>query len=434
MRYSSEPVRSRERLSSLDILRGIAVLGILVMNIYVFAMPFAAYTNPLPMGGTEPHNIGTWFVTHIFFDQKFMTIFSMLFGAGVILMGGRAEDRGANFAPIFYRRQFWLMVIGLVHAYLIWFGDILFFYSLCGMIVYLFRKKSAKTLIIFSLFVLPIVPLINYASGEYVIDLQQRVGSYEQKAAAGEELSEDEQAAIDEWTEMLPFMLPGEEEVAKDVAAYRGNYVDALKHRAPFVAMFHTEGFLFFGLWRIGALMLLGMALMKLDVLSANRSTSFYRNMIFAGYGAGLPIMLYSAWSMNAHQWDPLWAFRIGLLPNYVGSILVAFGHIGIVMLIVKTGAMAKLMARFAAVGRMALTNYLMHSVVMTTIFYGYGLGLYGEIPRMQQMLFVAGMLFVQLIVSPWWLARYRFGPVEWLWRTLTYWQRQPFKRAPQAA
>ena len=434
MRYSSEPVRNRERLSSLDILRGIAVLGILVMNIYAFAMPFAAYTSPLPMGGTEPHNLGTWFVTHILFDQKFMTIFSILFGAGIVLMGGRADDRGAKFAPIFYRRQFWLMVIGLVHAYLIWFGDILFFYSVCGMIVYLFRKQSAKTLIIFSLLVLPVVPLINYASGVYVIDLQARVTSYEQKSAAGEALSEEEQAAIDEWTEMRPLMMPGAEDIEEDVEAYKGTYVDALERRAPFVAMFHTQGFLFFGLWRISALMLLGMALMKLDVLSANRSTAFYRNMMLTGYGAGLPIMLYSAWSMHTHLWEPLWAMRIGMLPNYVGSILVGLGHVAVVMLVVKSGVLARLMSRFAAVGRMALTNYLMHSVVMTTIFYGHGLGLYGEIPRMQQMLFVAGMLLVQLLVSPWWLARYRFGPVEWLWRTLTYWQWQPFRRAPEPA
>ncbi|MFQ5609648.1 MAG: DUF418 domain-containing protein [Woeseiaceae bacterium] len=434
MRYSSGPVRVLERISSLDVLRGTAVLGILVMNIYAFAMPFTAYSNPLAMGGTETLNLGTWFVTHIFFDQKFMTIFSILFGAGIVLMDGRAADRGAGFAPIFYRRQFWLMVMGLLHAYLIWYGDILFFYSLCGMIVFLFRKKPAKTLIIIGLLVLPVVPLLNLAGGSYMVDLQQRVVAYEEKVAAGEELDEDEQAAIDEWAEARPLMIPGPEEVEQDVAAYRGTYADAMEQRVPFVLAFHTQGFLYFGLWRIGALMLLGMALMKLGVLSANRSAGFYRRMMLAGYGVGLPLTIFSSFNMHAHDWQPLWVFRIGFLPNYIGSILVAFGHMAVVMLIVKSGAFANITARFAAVGRMALTNYLLHSVVMTTLFYGHGLGLYTEIPRMQQMVFVAGMLLVQLIVSPWWLARYRFGPVEWLWRSLTYWRRQPFRSSAGAA
>jgi len=135
------PVLGNERIVSLDALRGVAILGILVMNIYAFAMPFIAYSNPLAMGGVEAHNIGTWFFTHIFFDQKFLSIFAMLFGAGMILMTGRAEARGARYGRIFYRRQFWLLVIGALHGYLIWVGDILFNYAAMGMLVYLFRKS-----------------------------------------------------------------------------------------------------------------------------------------------------------------------------------------------------------------------------------------------------------------------------------------------------
>ena len=119
---------------------------------------------------------------------------------------------------------------------------------------------------------------------------------------------------------------------------------------------------------------------------------------------------------------------RVGGVWNYIGSILVAFGHIGLVMHVVRQGLLAGLMERFSAVGRMAFTNYLMHSLVLTTLFYGYGFGLYGEIPRAPQMLIVAGMLGLQLALSPWWLARFRFGPAEWLWRSLTYWKRQPFR------
>ena len=119
---------------------------------------------------------------------------------------------------------------------------------------------------------------------------------------------------------------------------------------------------------------------------------------------------------------------RAGNVPNYIASILVALGHIALAMLVVRRGALERLVARFKAVGRMALTNYLMHSVVMTTVFYGYGLGLYGSVPRLWQMLFVVTLVGIQLLLSPWWLSKYRFGPVEWAWRSLTYWQRQPFR------
>ena len=195
------------------------------------------------------------------------------------------------------------------------------------------------------------------------------------------------------------------------------------------VLMMQTQGTIGFIVWRVGGLMLLGMALMKLGILSAERSTGFYRRMMLAGYGLGLPIVVYSAWSLAAHEWEMLWMFRVGLIPNYIGSVVVAFGHIGLVMTVVRTGALQGLMTRFAAVGRMAFTNYLMHSIVMTTIFYGYGLGLYGQVPRAWQMAFVAGMLGFQLWFSTFWLARFRFGPAEWFWRTLSYWRAQPLRR-----
>ena len=149
---------------------------------------------------------------------------------------------------------------------------------------------------------------------------------------------------------------------------------------------------------------------------------------MLAGYALGLPLVLFSAYDLSAHQWDGMYAFKEGIRANYVGSVLLSLGHIAVFMLIIKSGVLRNLMQRFAALGRMALTNYLMHSVILTTVFYGYGLGLYGTIPRLWQMLFVVAVVGFQLWFSPAWLQRYRFGPVEWLWRSLTYWQRQPMK------
>ena len=151
--------------------------------------------------------------------------------------------------------------------------------------------------------------------------------------------------------------------------------------------------------------------------------------MMLIGYGIGLPVMAYSSWLLHANQWDGLFMFQVGLTPNYFGSAFVAAGHIGLVMTLVQSGALSSLLDRFAAVGRMAFTNYLMHSIVMTTVFYGYGLNLYTEIPRIGQMGFVVALVGLQLLLSPWWLARFHFGPAEWLWRSLTYWRRQPMRR-----
>ncbi|MDH3746678.1 MAG: DUF418 domain-containing protein [Gammaproteobacteria bacterium] len=426
---TAEPVSSSERLISLDVLRGVAVLGILVMNIYAFAMPFIAYSNPLAMGGLEPLNIGTWFFTHILFDQKFMSIFSMLFGAGMILMAERAEEQGVRFAGILYRRQFWLLVLGLIHAYLIWFGDILFFYAVVGMIIYVFRKKSPITLIVIASLLLPVTLLFSFAGGTYMQDLKIRAEALLVQQAAGETLSEADQATIDEWAEERSFLVPGQEELEKELIAYSGGYADNLEHRVPFVWSFQMEGLPFFIVWRVGGMMLIGMALMKLGILSAKESVRLYRNLMIAGYTVGLPLTTFSAVNAYWHAFEPLYMLRVGMIPNYIGSIFVALGHIGLVMLIVKTGVLRVLVDRFAAVGRMALTNYLMHSVVMTTIFYGYGFGLYGTVPRFWQMWFAVGLVALQLALSPWWLARYRFGPAEWLWRSLTYGQRQAMRR-----
>ena len=396
------------------------------MNIYGFAMPFIAYQNPLAMGGTEWYNIGTW----IFFDQKFLTIFALLFGAGLVMMATRADARGAKYGANWYRRNFWLLVIGAMHGYLLWFGDILFHYALMGMLIYPLRNRSPRTLIITAAFLLSIGLLMQAGGGAYMTQLQADGLEFRALQDAGETLSEEQEAKLEEWDASAAFLKPPEQQVAEDMAAYTGSWKEGFEQRKTIVVMMQTQGTLGFIIWRVGGLTLLGMALMKLGILSAQRSGAYYRKMMLIGYGLGLPIMVFSTWFMNANQWEMMWMFRVGVLPNYVGSLLVAFGHIGLIITIVKSGALKNLMTRFTAVGRMAFTNYLMHTIVMTTIFYGYGLGFYGQVPRFFQMGFVVAMLGFQLWFSTFWLDRYRFGPAEWCWRSLSYWKLQPMRKA----
>ncbi len=423
------PVSAAERLLSLDSLRGVAVMGILVMNVYAFSMPLAAYNNPLVMGGSDALNLGTWFFTHLFFDQKFMSIFSMLYGAGLVMMMNRAEARNAAFTPVFFRRSAWLIVLGLLHGYFIWFGDILFHYALMGMIVFLLRKVSPGRLIAIACVMLPVTLLINFGSSFYMEELQAEVAGIERQISQGAAIDDAQQHRLEEWQAIRPVFAPNEEDIAAEVAAYRGGYVDALAHRAPFVAFIQINLTPVFVVWRVGGLMLLGMAFMKLGILSGERSADYYRRMTLLGYGLGLPLAVLSAVMLETHRFDPLFVARYGGIPNYVGSILVAIGHIGAVLLVVKSGALRRIVGRAAAVGRMALSNYLAQSLVMTSLFYGYGLGLYGAVPRIWQQALVIVVIALQLLVSDWWLKRFYFGPAEWLWRSLTYGQRQPMRR-----
>jgi uncharacterized protein len=423
---SVAPVTPAERIDSLDILRGVAIIGILVINIYAFAMPIIAYSNPLAMGGTEPHNLGTWFVTHILVDQKFLAIFAMMFGAGIVLMTTRATARGAKPGRIYLRRQLWLVVIGVIHAYLIWFGDILFTYALIGLLAYLFRNLAPRTLIVIACLMLSVGVALTHGYSFYAEETIQNVEETLSLQAAGEALTAEQMELLKGWESSRPFMAPTDEDLRKDLDRHLGGYLEIFEYRAPFVLTLQIANTLFFGLWRITALMFVGMALMKWGVFSLERPTRFYRNLLLVGYGAGLPLTVFSAFDLHQHEFNFLYILRYGGIANYWGSIIVSLGHIALVLLLVKKGMLGGLARRLGAVGRMALTNYLMHSVILTTIFYGYGMGLYGSVPRFTQMAFVAGVIGLQLVISPWWLARFRFGPVEWMWRSLTYWRKQP--------
>jgi uncharacterized protein len=178
--------------------------------------------------------------------------------------------------------------------------------------------------------------------------------------------------------------------------------------------------------------MLVGMGLMKLGVFSAQRSRRFYLWMVGLGYGVGLPLMVFDATELIRHKFSVVYMIHGGILYNLFGSLVVALGHVGLLMLIIQSGAISWLTTRLAAVGRMALSNYLFDSILCTTLFYGYGFGLFGGINRLGLAAIVLTIWIFQLLVSPIWLKYFRFGPAEWLWRSLTYWRLQPMRQRPE--
>lgn len=422
------PIGGGERIEAIDVLRGFALLGIFVMNITGMAFPFAAYFNPLVYGGPTGANFGAWVFSHLFFDLKFMGLFSMLFGAGVVLMSERAAAAGRPFGRIYYRRIFWLLVIGLAHSYLIWHGDILVTYALCGFLLFLFRNRSVRTLIVWGIVFLLIGALLSVGGGYAQTMLRDVVEEIEGKVAAGEEMTPQRQDLVDQWDDLRHSFAPDEEEIAESIATMRGSAGEVLRANVEETIAMHTQAVPFMLFWRAMALMLIGMGLMKAGVLTNSRSGGFYRRCVVFGFGAGLPIVVLGIRQRSSHDFDFVSSFLVDGLYNYFGSVLVSLGYVGAIMLACQSNWLPALRQRLAAVGRMALTNYLLQSVIGVLLFYGYGLALFGRFGRFDLWGFILAVWIVQLLISPWWLERYRFGPAEWLWRTLTYWRRQPFR------
>lgn len=433
----AEPVKAEERIHAVDLLRGFALLGILAMNIVGFAWGEEPYGNPTLGGGFTGGDKAIWYFNHLFFDMKMMTLFSMLFGAGLVLMGDRAEKSGRKLTWIYYRRILWLLAIGFVHAYLIWDGDILVLYAECGLFLYLFRKWSPRELFLLSMVSMLIGLLIFGGLMLFIARLEPKAEKAREKQSQKKELSASEKRSLKLWQGIGGGeSAPGKtaERVKKDINVHRGGYWGIVKDKAPDLVAEHTILFAVFGVWWIGGRMLLGMSLMKLGIFSGERSLKFYAWMATICYAIGLPIMVLDADLLISHQFSRAYLkAQGGFLLNDVFSIVVSLGHVGLLMVIYKLGAVQWLTNRLAAVGRMALSNYLTHSIVCTTIFYGYGLGRYGYLNRRQLVLIVLAIWVAQLVVSPIWLRYFRYGPAEWLWRSLTYGKRQPLRIADAA-
>lgn len=400
------PVADLDRIDSLDVLRGFAVLGILMMNIQAFSMIVAAYDNPSAYGDIQSGDYYVWLFSHIFFSQKFMTIFTVLFGAGIVLMCGRREAGGRGSAGVHYRRMGVLLAFGLLHAYLLWHGDILFFYAVCGLWVYLCRNWRPSVLIGMGAALIAIPPLLCCG---LVWTMQFW--------------------PADEVRDLMLMGAPTPEKINLETAAFSGGWWGQMGKRAEVAFMVQTFGFGLWALWFASGLMCIGMALFKLEVFSAKRSVAFYLTLIVIASAVGIPTILYGVHRNIEADWHPKYTMFVGSQYNYLASTLVSLGWIALVMLICKRRKWHGITRPFASVGRMALTNYVMQSVICTMIFYGHGFGLFGEVSRVGQLGFVLGVWVFQLIVSPIWLRHFRFGPLEWLWRSLTYWKRQTMLR-----
>lgn len=401
------PVDTRERIDSIDVVRGVAVLGILTINIFLFGLPAELAESPVAFIGEGPANLVTYFIAFVAFEGSQRAIFSMLFGAGIVIFTSRLldSDRAQYSKRIYYRRTLWLIAFGLIDAYLLlWFGDILFHYGLVGLVLYFARDWTPRRLLLTSGAILLVLCLVRLAFSAGIGFLESLADDPDRAARLG----------LD--AETLELMQPPTtDQLNESIAKRGGGYLSAFMQNAGYSFKSQVPNTILMLFWDALALMMIGMALFKLKILNAVHSAKFYLLMTVLGLGVGY---LVNWWEIHdTAQADFYvtyfeWTYDIGRIAN-------ALGYIGLVMLICKLQVLPRIRGWLAAVGRMALTNYVMQTIICNTMFVVFGL--FGSFEIAQLYLIVLGIWAMQLIYSPLWLNRFKYGPLEWVWRRLTY-------------
>jgi uncharacterized protein len=431
---SAAPTSAAERIFALDTIRGFAVLGILLMNILGFGLSGPAYEFPIDIaGGNTGPNLWAWIAEMFYFEGTMRGLFTLLFGAGVVLYTSRLERAGLGLrsADLYLRRNLWLWVFGIFNAWvLLWSGDILYFYGLAALFLYVFRHQSVRRLLILGLLTLSIQSVV--ASRDYFDAAagKANAASFEARQKKGEKLGIDEERQQQAWQGFVSDVHPNPERIAEGQAMMRGGYASAAQRAHMRAWGAETEFFARQGLWECLGMMLVGMALFKSGAFTLGWSTRAYLAMLFLGYGIGLSVNYWEIRYIIDSNFDPLACFVPWTITYDLGRVPTTFGHVALAMLLVRQASLRTLLKPFAAAGQMALTNYLMQSVICLFLFTGVGLAWFGELQRYQLYYVVLAIWLVELAWSPLWLAHFRYGPMEWLWRSLTRWERQPMRLA----
>lgn len=408
----------RARIQTLDIIRGVAVMGILALNIYAFAGPGGMYFNPTAYGGDTGLDWLTWAFNFVFMESKFRSLFSIMFGASTLLVIERATAKNNSPALRHYARMFWLLAFGLLHFWFIWWGDILALYALIGLLVFFFRNRSVKWLRNWAIIFLTIGFLFA-ASQNFVFSM-----------AGNPDLPEEQRAEMMKAVEQNEGYFGGQTEASREkiqehLQMFRGPYGPIMEQRFVDWRFKPFQNAIFLGPETLG-LFLIGMALFKSGFLTGEWRRERYRKWAITCFAIAIPANLGLLWYQVASGYSTQAVFNATIVLSAPFDILMAIGWAALITMLVMHALETPFSQRLAATGRMAFTNYLMTSVVMTTIFYGYGLGLYGEFGRAALYLFVFGMWALMLLWSKPWLDRFHYGPLEWIWRSLSRFSPQP--------
>ena len=412
------PLPPAERIESIDVVRGFALLGILLMNILGFGLAPPAYSDPTADGATQGIDFALFLGVDFLSEGVMRALFSMLFGAGIVIFacGPRAKPIG-----VYYRRQLLLLGFGLFNALiLLWSGDILVPYAIAGLLLYMLRNWQPKALFAASGLVFAYLAVFYALTAVGIVYLSEEAGAVQARLDAGEPVPAREQAVIGEWQSLKANFQPTADAQTRQALTYQGSYPESVAANAIEVATVYAFALPTVLLWDALACMLLGMALYKAGVLRGQRSAAFYRRLAVCGLLVGGLVNGLELAMAHASGFTLVWVTGLEVT-NDIGRVAMALGYLGCLMLVCQRGAFAKARRALAAVGRMALTNYLLQSVLALAIFHAMGFGLWNALDRWQLYLVVLGEWAVLVAFSLWWLERHRFGPAEWLWRALTY-------------
>ncbi|HEX6374619.1 MAG TPA: DUF418 domain-containing protein [Allosphingosinicella sp.] len=404
------------RIATLDIVRGVAVMGILAMNIVAFAMIPAAYMNPRAYGSETVWDLAAWAFNFVFIDGKMRGLFSFLFGASLLLVIEKAEAKGESPARVHFSRMLWLLAFGLLHFYFIWYGDILTGYALVGLLAWFFRRKEPRKLLFWGvLFVLLEFALMSgFAASAHA--LTAAVAGPNPSPAAVESLRGMSQDIA------VPAPAQLDEQMRMFLGPWWGVAYNQLTEHT-FMPLF----MLFVFGWETLGYMLLGMAGLRSGFLTGAWDDARYRKVALTGFAIALPVYAALAWLLHRDGFTVpaifTWSFAGTVLVRPVAVVAIA----ALIILLTRHGG--RLTRRIAAAGRAAFTNYLGTSILMTALFYGWGAGLFGRLSRIELWLVVLAMWALMLLWSKPWLRRFHYGPFEWLWRTLARWQWQPLRK-----
>ncbi len=424
------PTNQTQRINSLDIIRGIALFGILLMNIVGFGL-YKAYYDPTNSGGATGWDLKVWWINNLFFEGTMRGLFSMLFGAGIVLFNSRTVNGlpSIEVTDAYFRRTIWLLVFGIIHAYLLlWIGEILFPYAVVGLLAYSFRNMKPKQLIIGGLLLSTMLTVLNTK------DYFQTKKSFDDYNAAivikdsTKTLNPEEKKAIAAWETILADKKATPETYNNIQKEFSKSYLSIVWYRASLVRIRQSVSVYREWIWDVFSMVLLGMAFFKNGIFTGKKSNRYYLTMMLSGYLIGVAVNYWETNYILKTHFEIL-SFSLTAITHELGRMPTTIGHIGLIMLFINSGKLPFLQKSLAAVGQMAFTNYIMHTIICIFIFMGFGLGMYGKLQRHELYYIVFSIWIFQLIISPIWLKYFRFGPLEWLWRSLTYWKMQPFKR-----
>lgn len=406
-----------ERHLSIDAVRGLAVLGILLMNIVGMGLPSFAYVDPTYAGGSQGADLWTWAVNNVLTDGKMRALFTMLFGASAVLIAERAEGGGLGPVQTHYRRLFWLLLFGVAHALFAWYGDVLTLYAIAGVVIFPFRRLSPKVQIGIGVAILALLLTKNvWQSGEL---------EALRAAAAAPGAPAD---VVQAWKEASMMVQMPPEAKAAEIALFQGGFLDALQARANMLPLFYLILFPTEMLPEAIGQMFVGMALFRLGFFTLGWSNRAYGALIAFGYVVCVPFTAWLAWLIWKSGFDPLTLHGLEALQQATRPF-IGLAHAAVLLLVIRAGWLRGLTDRLAAAGRMAFSNYLMSSILTSVVFCGYGFGLFGELSRAELLWVVAGVWAFILLWSRPWLQRFQYGPFEWAWRSLVQWKPQPFVR-----